>query len=70
MKEIKSLPKEELVEMCINKKSSGASFLDIANIFKTNETDDDTRMFVMSKLEDLSCIIHTFRLMWILGVKN
>ena len=53
MKEIKSLTKEELLEVCIKKKSNGASFLEIANIFKTNETDDDTRGFIMSKLDDL-----------------
>ncbi len=53
MKEIRSLTNEELLEVCINKKSHGASFLEIANIFKTNETDDDARRLVMSKLDDL-----------------
>ena len=53
MKEIKSLTNEELLEVCIKKKSQEASFLEIANIFKTNETDDDTRRFIMSKLDDL-----------------
>ncbi len=53
MKEIKSLTKEELLEVCIKKKSNGASFLEIAKIFKTNETDADTRKFIISKLDDL-----------------
>lgn len=53
MKEIKSLTKEELLEVCIKKKSNGASFLEIANIFKINETDDNPRRFIMSKLDDL-----------------
>ena len=53
MNEIKSLTKEELLEVCVKKKSKGASFLEIASIFKTNETDDDTRRFIMSKLDDL-----------------
>ena len=53
MKEINSLTKEELLELCIKKKFNGASFLEIANIFKTNETDNDARRYIMSKLEDL-----------------
>lgn len=53
MKEINSLTKEELLELCIKKKFNGASFLEIANIFKTNETKSDARRYIMSKLEDL-----------------
>lgn len=53
MKETKSPTKEELLEICIKKKSDGASFLEIANIFKINEASDNTMRFILNKLDHL-----------------
>lgn len=51
MKEIKDMNADELFAYCADKINKGASFRDIANIFKMNGTDDDTRKQIMSKLD-------------------